>query len=80
MFLRIFSRIILLRHKRDIESAIPLSPPEINSMLKVNAYIAICQRTIMPLEDCFINNKLRWSIQIVKGRSFSEDSRYMYKQ
>ena len=49
-------------------------------MLKVNAYIAICQRTIMPLEDCFINNKLRWSIQIVKGRSLSEDSRYMYKQ
>ena len=51
---------MLLRHERDIESAIPLSSPEIKSMLKVNSDNAIYQRTIMRLEDCFINNKLRW--------------------
>ena len=29
--------IMLLRHKRDIDSAIPFSSPEINSMLKVKS-------------------------------------------
>ena len=31
-------------------------------MLKVNSDNAIYQRTIMRLEDCFMNNKLRWSV------------------
>ena len=36
------------------------------------------QRTIMWLEDCFINNKLRWSVLIVKGQSLNKDSKYMH--
>ena len=73
------TNIMTLRHKRDIESAIQLSSPEINSMLKVNSDNAIYQRIIVRLEDCFLNNKLQWSVLIVKGRSLNKDYEYMHE-
>ena len=49
--------IILLRHKRERESAISLSTPGMNSGEKLNSDNAMCHRTIIGFEALVMNNR-----------------------
>ena len=51
--------IILLRHKRERESAIPLSTPGMNSSKKLNSDNAMYHRTIIGFEASAMNNRFR---------------------
>ena len=51
--------IILLRHKRERESAISLSTPGMNSSVKLNSDNAMYHRTIIGFEASVMNNKVR---------------------
>ena len=49
--------IILIRHRRERESAISLSTPGMNSSEKLNSDNAIYHRTIIGFEASVMNNK-----------------------
>ena len=51
--------IILLRHRRERESAISLSTPGMNSSEKLNSLNAMSHRTIIGFEASVMNNKFR---------------------
>ena len=71
---------ILLRQSLDMESAIPLSTPAMNSTLNENSDKAISHRTIIGLELCEINSKLRLSVKIVNLRSRKRDFKYEHEK
>ena len=49
--------IMLLRHRRERESAISLSTPGMNSIVKLHSDNAIYHRTIIGFEASVMNNK-----------------------
>ena len=51
--------IILLRHRRERESAISLSTPGMNSSVKLNSDYAMYHRTIIGFEASVMNNRFR---------------------
>jgi hypothetical protein len=70
--------IMLLRQSRDIESAISLLTPGMNSILNENTDKAISHRIIIGLEWFLMCNKLRWSVRIVNERSRNTDCKYVH--
>ena len=65
--------IMLLRQRRERESAISLSTPCMNFSEELNSLNATYHGTIIGLEASLTNNKFRWSVRIVKKRSRRRD-------
>ena len=64
---------MLLRHSRDIESAISIDTPETNSKLKEYSDRAMYHRTIIGFEYSVMYKRLRWSVRNVNLRSRNSD-------
>ena len=69
---------MLSRLSRDIESAMSLLTPEINSILNQNSGKARSQRTIIGFEWFLMYNKLRWSVRKVNILSRNSDFKYVH--